>query len=111
MADNMVDNLAAVVAASSATDSQPVAASSPSLLAVQSSQLANLPCELLNKVAGFLPTLAFNSMRLTCKEVENKLFTYWSNSYFKKKQFSEYSVSCLRIIHLPCLPGDFHLDV
>lgn len=54
----------------------------------QDSKITDLPRELLDHVASFLPTLDFNNLRSTCKLVENKLFPYWSNSFFKKRQFS-----------------------
>lgn len=62
----------------------------PSPPAAQNSHLANLPREVIDNVAKYLPTPAFNNMRLTCKLVENKLFEYWSNCFFRKKQFSEF---------------------
>ncbi|KAJ4389020.1 hypothetical protein N0V93_006482 [Gnomoniopsis smithogilvyi] len=49
--------------------------------------LAKLPRELLDHVSSFLPTPAFNNLRLACKLVENKIFPYWSNAFFKRKQF------------------------
>lgn len=55
----------------------------------QYSRLASLPPELLNKIAGPLPTKDFNTLRLTCKSIEDKLFPYWANCFFKKKQFSK----------------------
>lgn len=58
-------------------------------MAVQASQLVHLPRELLDRIASGLPTLDFNSFRLTCKDVEAKLFKYWSSCFFKKRQFSK----------------------
>lgn len=55
----------------------------------QHSGLASLPTELLNKIAGPLSTNDFNALRSTCKLVEDKLFPYWANCFFKKKQFSK----------------------
>lgn len=52
--------------------------------------LVKLPREVLDNVAKFLPTPAFNNMRLTCKVIENNLFEYWSNCFFRKKQFSKF---------------------
>lgn len=71
------------------TDNQTESASSISLIVAQDSELAHLPRELLDNVASLLPTTDFNNLRLTCKLVENKLFPYWSNAFFKKKQFSK----------------------
>ncbi|GAM89550.1 hypothetical protein ANO11243_075890 [Dothideomycetidae sp. 11243] len=53
----------------------------------QASHLAQLPRELLDRIASHLPTTAFNALRLTCKTVENNLFKYWSNAFFAKRQF------------------------
>jgi len=64
----------------------------PSSSAAKKSHLANLPREVIDNVARFLPTPAFNNMRLTCKEIENKLFEYWSNCFFRKKQFSKFAL-------------------
>ena len=55
----------------------------------QASALAELPLELLVNIARYLPTNEFNTLRLTCKLVEEKIFPYWANSFFKKKQFSK----------------------
>lgn len=52
------------------------------------SNVAKLPRELLDQVTRLLPTLDFNNLRLTCKLLENKIFPYWSNTFFKKRQFS-----------------------
>lgn len=51
--------------------------------------LTDLPRELLDKIASSLSTNDFNNLRLSCKQVENNLFPYWSNTFFKKKQFSK----------------------
>jgi hypothetical protein len=48
-----------------------------------------IPKELLDKTASYLPTLDFNSLRLTCREIESKTFNYWSHAFFSKKQFSK----------------------
>lgn len=63
----------------------------------QHSGLASLPTELLNKIAGPLSTNDFNALRSTCKPVEDKLFPYWANCFFKKKQFmiDEFSLQAL----------------
>ncbi|KUI59803.1 hypothetical protein VP1G_07014 [Cytospora mali] len=53
----------------------------------QDSGLVHLPQEMLNSIARFLPTNDFNALRLTCKPIEDKIFPYWANCYFKKKQF------------------------
>ena len=58
-------------------------------MAAQASQLVHLPRELLDRIASCLPTLDFNSLRLSCKDVEAKLFKYWSSCFFKKRQFSK----------------------
>lgn len=56
---------------------------------LRNSRLVALPRELLDNIASYLPTNDFNSLRVTCRQLESKLFPYWSNSFFKKKQFSE----------------------
>lgn len=55
----------------------------------QAPKLASLPPELLSRIAAPLPTKDFNALRLICKWIEDKLFPYWANCFFKKKQFSE----------------------
>lgn len=72
------------------SDGQTGTTSSGSLAvpAAQGSEIARLPRELLDQVTSFLPTFDFNNLRLTCKLVENKVFPYWSNAFFKKRQFS-----------------------
>lgn len=62
--------------------------SSQDAMASHHRKLANLPPELLNNIASSLPTNAFNALRLTSKQLEDKLFPYWANCFFKKKQFS-----------------------
>lgn len=62
--------------------------SSQDAMASQHRKLVNLPPELLNNIASSLPTNAFNALRLTSKQLEDKLFPYWANCFFKKKQFS-----------------------
>lgn len=56
-----------------------------------------LPRELLDTIAGFLPTRDFNNLRLSCKHVENILFPYWANCFFRVRQFmiSELSLDTL----------------
>lgn len=76
-------------------DGQTATTSPDLLLAGQDSELAKLPRELLDHVSRFLPTLDFNNLRLTCKLVENKTFTYWSNTFFKKRQFSMLTIFLL----------------
>lgn len=60
------------------------------VIMAQHQNLIALPPELLNNIAGFLPTNDFNALRLTSKQLEDKLFPYWANCFFKKKQFSKY---------------------
>lgn len=67
----------------------PIIPSFDSIMASQYRNLVALPPELLNNIAGFLPTNDFNALRLTSKQLEDKLFPYWANCFFKKKQFSE----------------------
>lgn len=57
----------------------------------QTSQLVKLPRELLDNVTSSLPTQDFAALRLACKELEAKLFPYWANCFFKKRQFSKRS--------------------
>lgn len=56
-------------------------------MAAQASALALLPRELLDSVVRFLPTLDFNNLRLTCKQIENAIFPYWANCFFRTRQF------------------------
>lgn len=72
--------------------SMAVSSSQPS-----SSALAQLPRELLDGIASFLPTRDFNNLRLSCKCVENLLFPYWANSFFCVKQFmiTDFSLNTL----------------
>ncbi|KAI3391036.1 hypothetical protein diail_8087 [Diaporthe ilicicola] len=56
-------------------------------MASQISHLVQLPRELLDNVTSSLPTQDFNALRLACKELEAKIFPYWANCFFKKKQF------------------------
>ncbi|KAF2154511.1 hypothetical protein K461DRAFT_310966 [Myriangium duriaei CBS 260.36] len=51
------------------------------------STFIELPRELLDRIATHLTTNEFNTLRLTCKTVENKLLNYWSNAFFTKRQF------------------------
>lgn len=62
-----------------------------------SSALDQLPRELLDGIASFLPTRDFNNLRLSCKRVENLLFPYWANCFFRVKQFmiSDFSLNTL----------------
>ncbi|KUI70442.1 hypothetical protein VM1G_06363 [Cytospora mali] len=53
----------------------------------QDSGLVHLPQEMLNSIARFLPTDDFNALRLTCKPIEDKIFPYWANCFFRKRQF------------------------
>lgn len=62
-------------------------------MAAQVSELVKLPRELLDNVTSSLPTRDFNALRLTCKELETKVFPYWANCFFKKKQFSTHLFS------------------
>lgn len=62
-------------------------------MAPQYKHLASLPPELLNNIAAFLPTNDFNALRLTCKQLEDKIFPYWANCFFKKRQFSKSSLN------------------
>lgn len=55
----------------------------------QASQLVKLPRELLDNVTSSLPTQDFNALRLACKDLEAKVFPYWANCFFKKRQFSK----------------------
>lgn len=48
-----------------------------------------LPKELVDNIATWLPTRDFNALRLTCKDIEAKTFKYWSECFFKKRQFSK----------------------
>lgn len=52
-------------------------------------KITDLPRELLDKIASSLNTKDFNALRLSCKQIENSLFPYWSNAFFKIKQFSK----------------------
>lgn len=81
------------------TDGQNVTSTSGFLAApaAQDSNIAKLPRELLDQVTSYLPTLDFNNLRLTCKLVENKIFPYWSNTFFKKRQFSTLTPSQLTL--------------
>lgn len=58
-------------------------------LASRKTSLARLPREVLDNIASFLPTKDFSALRLACKQIEDKIFPYWTNSFFRKKQFSE----------------------
>lgn len=53
----------------------------------QHSHITSLPKELVDNIASWLPTRDFNALRLTCKDVESKSFKYWSECFFKKRQF------------------------
>ncbi|KAG8163221.1 hypothetical protein KVR01_006518 [Diaporthe batatas] len=53
----------------------------------QHSRLMLLPRELVDNIAAWLPTQDFNALRLTCKDLEAKSFKYWSECFFKKRQF------------------------
>jgi hypothetical protein len=64
----------------------------------QPSKLEQLPKELLDNITSWLPTLDFNSFRCTSREIESKSFEYWSNAFFKKRQFSKQK-------HLPHTPS------
>lgn len=55
------------------------------------SQLIHMPRELLDNVTSSLSTQDFNALRLSCKELEAKVFPYWANCFFKKRQFSKHS--------------------
>ncbi|KAH8775239.1 hypothetical protein F5883DRAFT_349109, partial [Diaporthe sp. PMI_573] len=63
----------------------------------QPSKLEQLPKELLDNITSWLPTLDFNSFRRTSREIESKSFEYWSNAFFKKRQFmiDEFSLQTL----------------
>lgn len=73
-----------------------------SIMASQHKSLVALPPELLNNIAGFLPTNDFNALRLTSKQLEDKLFPYWANCFFKKKQFSKFSLMGHERTNSPC---------
>lgn len=82
-----------ICADASSSSSVPLSQQQPSFhdaMASQHRRLVNLPPELLNNIASSLPTNAFNALRLTSKELEDKLFPYWANCFFKKKQFSKF---------------------
>lgn len=66
-------------------------------MAYQSTNILHLPRELLDHIAGSLPTRDFNALRLTCKGLENKIFPYWVNCFFRTKQFmiSDFSLQAL----------------
>lgn len=55
------------------------------------SQFIHMPRELLDNVTSSLSTQDFNALRLSCKELEAKVFPYWANCFFKKRQFSKQS--------------------
>lgn len=62
-----------------------------------SSAFVKLPRELLDGIASFLPTRDFNNLRLSCKQVENVIFPYWANCFFKVRQFmiTDFSLNTL----------------
>lgn len=62
--------------------------------------LASLPPELLRNIASFLPTNDFNALRVTCKQLEDKIFPYWANTFFKKRQFSKSWAESETLLHL-----------
>ncbi|ROW09317.1 hypothetical protein VPNG_05861 [Cytospora leucostoma] len=53
----------------------------------QDISLVGLPRELLDNIARYLPTKDFNALRSTSKVMEDKVFPYWANCFFRKRQF------------------------
>ncbi|ROW01883.1 hypothetical protein VMCG_05574 [Cytospora schulzeri] len=62
--------------------------------------LASLPPELLNNIARPLSTKDFNALRSSCKPIEDKLFPYWANCFFKKRQFMIDQFSLQTLVHI-----------
>lgn len=68
----------------------------------QNTSLVGLPRELLDNIARSLPTKDFNALRSTSKAMEDKIFPYWANSFFKKRQFSKLSSPPQSLILTDC---------
>lgn len=49
--------------------------------------LLTLPLELLVVISSHLPTPDLCALRITCKQVEKSLYEWFSDEFFKKKQF------------------------
>lgn len=50
-------------------------------------QLANMPPEMLVRVASFLTTPELGALRRSCKDIEMKLFVDFAREFFTKRQF------------------------
>ncbi|KAK4164287.1 hypothetical protein QBC43DRAFT_49402 [Cladorrhinum sp. PSN259] len=51
------------------------------------SRLVDLPLEMLLRITYHIPTPDLANVRLTCKALESKLFKYFAQEFFRKKQF------------------------
>ena len=73
-------------------------------------RIAHIPVELLVQITRYISTDDLSNVRLTCKVVENRLFSFFSHEFFRKKQFMVYMNSLQTLIDIakhknlgPCL--------
>lgn len=64
------------------------------------SPFAQLPAEVLTRIARPLSTPELSSLRLTCKSIERKLFASWSYEFFRKRQFMISTFSLQTLINI-----------
>ncbi|KAF4969971.1 hypothetical protein FSARC_2873 [Fusarium sarcochroum] len=71
--------------------------STPSLVANSTSPFQKIPLEVLLRITYFVTTPELGNIRLTCRSIEQALYTTFTNEFFTRKQFmiSETSLQAL----------------
>lgn len=74
------------------------------------SRLVHIPLEVLTRITYFISTVDLGNIRLTCKAIEGRLFSFFSHEFFRKKQFMVSTDSLQTLIDIskhptlsPCL--------
>ncbi|KAF5021334.1 hypothetical protein F66182_6634 [Fusarium sp. NRRL 66182] len=89
------------------TDTAMVDINPPSLAATSISPFQKIPLEVLLRITYFLTTPELGNVRLTCRSIEQVLYTTFTNEFFTRKQFmiSEISLQALIDISKSRLSG------
>ncbi|KAF4333470.1 hypothetical protein FBEOM_12706 [Fusarium beomiforme] len=79
------------------TDTAMVDISTPTMAAASTSPFQKIPLEVLLRITHFLTTPELGNVRLTCRSIEQALYTTFTNEFFTRKQFmiSETSLQAL----------------
>ncbi|KAF9769269.1 hypothetical protein IL306_013357 [Fusarium sp. DS 682] len=79
------------------SDTAMVDISTPTMAATSTSPFQKIPLEVLLRITHFLTTPELGNVRLTCRSIEQALYTTFTNEFFTRKQFmiSETSLQAL----------------